>query len=718
MKAITPLMMIRAGEPMILAVDASSYGLGAALFQKDVTGVERPVFFASRLLNEAEKDYPQLDKEFLAVVWALERLDAFVYGQVLTVRTDHRPLLGLIKKQMAHLSTRQQRFVARTMRYSFSLEFVPGREMVIADFLSRAVDKPGPECRCRMMGTDIRLEDAFVSMISTTQIADELVEKIRTDIQSDEKYKTMLQLVLTTTEHAEASQGGEYWASREGYAVEDGLLFFQGRMVIPRAARPRVIESLHRGHVALATMKKRAEHAVWWPGIVNDLKLRAQRCGDCHEELPMQPREPMVSFEVPSAPGIVVHADNFELAAKEYLMLTDGFSGWTEVFTSSSRRPSEVMRLMRAYMSRHGVPRQFHSDQGSAFISVEFREFCKKWGIKATTGSAKHPRGNAIAEASVKKVKKLLRTAKDDDELAMALLAFHQTPVAPGRPSPAQLHYGRNLRDELHPKVQQANIGWTEVREWKMAVAAERKTQFDRGTRPLPPLKNGDLVLVRHNDSWQRGWVVQCLDRPRSYIVKLEKSGQQLQRNRHLLRLVDQSSGKPCAKEANPDKFFQARTPRAPVRLLSPTIVQLPLTQPGTDPSTPPGHDAQPTTPDVNPQQNQDSSPRQSPTPVQSRDDGDPHSPPQSSRSSSSLFQSPRSTAEWSEDENTLDPLESGNSSEDSESQSDDDGRDPESGNSGPPQPRDAATTVTRAGRPSKAPNRYSPSQYDSRRRR
>ncbi len=69
---IAPLMMIRAREPLILSVDASSYGLGAALLQRSADGVERPVFFASRLLNDSEREYPQIDKEFLAILWALE----------------------------------------------------------------------------------------------------------------------------------------------------------------------------------------------------------------------------------------------------------------------------------------------------------------------------------------------------------------------------------------------------------------------------------------------------------------------------------------------------------------------------------------------------------------------------------------------------------------------------------------------------------------------
>jgi transposase InsO family protein len=215
----------------------------------------------------------------------------------------------------------------------------------------------------------------------------------------------------------------------------------------------------------------------------------------------------MKSFEVPVAPGLVVHADHFELGPKEYLLLVDGFSGWAEAFVTRNRTPADVMRIMRVYMSRNGIPRVFHSDQGSAFVSTEFRKFCSDWGIKATEGSAKHPRGNAIAEAYVKKLKHVLRTARDDDDVAKALLAMRMTPIAPGRPSPAELHLGRTLRGEWTQKVNQATVDWKDMREWKMTLAAERGQHFNRGTRPLPDLQVGQHVWVWHNGKWVRGKV-------------------------------------------------------------------------------------------------------------------------------------------------------------------------------------------------------------------
>jgi hypothetical protein len=112
---------------------------------------------------------------------------------------------------------------------------------------------------------------------------------------------------------------------------------------------------------------------------------------------------------------------------------------------------------------RNGVPRVFHSDQGSTFEGEEFQKFCREWGIQFSDNSAKHPRGNAIAEAHVKKIKHVLSTAANDDEMTKAILAMMQTPVAPGQPSPMQLHMGGNMRDELHPAVERYEGSWSET---------------------------------------------------------------------------------------------------------------------------------------------------------------------------------------------------------------------------------------------------------------
>ncbi len=567
LRRIQPLMAIKPGEPFALAADASAYGLGAALTQTDAEGNDRPIFFASRLMNDHELRYAQVDKELLAVAWALERLDTLVYGQRITVRTDHKPLLGLIKKPMAHMSPRQQRLVSRLMRYDFELLYVPGRELVAADFLSRTASREGPECRCKMFGTDIDVEKAFVSMVDCVDMTEDVMKKCRDAARTDTEYMAACAALKRGWSSSDKKNVAEYWSHRDDLTQEDELLFFEGRLVVPRTARKDVLTFLHQGHVGMNTMGKRATATVWWPALRNDIKMKVDRCMECQMSRPAQRREPMLSFEVPSAPGLTVHSDYFEFGARDYLIVVDGFSGWTELLPVSSKRPKELMRAMRVFMIRNGVPKRFHSDQGSTFEAEEFQNFCRRWGIEFTDNSPKYSRGNAIAEAHVKKAKHLLSTAVDEDDLARGLIALMQTPVAPGRPSPAQLHLGRNVRNALHPEVKRNDHPWEEHKKWKEEKAVAAKKYYDRGTRALRELESGEKVLVWHHDRWQRGTVLEKLGRPRSYAVQIEETGQRLQRNRAMLRALDEAVEDEENKACQPFSMLQQRFP---VRVLNP----------------------------------------------------------------------------------------------------------------------------------------------------
>ena len=81
-----------------MKVDASDVSLGAALVQ-ETDGREFPVTFASRKLLPRERRYATMEKECLAVVWAVKHFEFFLYGRVFEIRTDHKPLLFLIEKK-------------------------------------------------------------------------------------------------------------------------------------------------------------------------------------------------------------------------------------------------------------------------------------------------------------------------------------------------------------------------------------------------------------------------------------------------------------------------------------------------------------------------------------------------------------------------------------------------------------------------------------------
>lgn len=101
----------------------------------------RPVAYASRALSDTETRYSQIEKETLGVTYGLERFHDFVYGREVLVETDHKPLIAIAKKSVGDMPPRLQRFFLRVMKYDFELKFIPGKDVVVPDALSRAFSK-------------------------------------------------------------------------------------------------------------------------------------------------------------------------------------------------------------------------------------------------------------------------------------------------------------------------------------------------------------------------------------------------------------------------------------------------------------------------------------------------------------------------------------------------------------------------------------------------
>ena len=126
--------------PIRLAGDASAYGIGAVISHLMPDGSERPIAFASRTLSPAERNYSQVEKEALSLVYGVTKFHKYLYGHRFTLITDHKPLttiLGPKKGVPSMVAARLQRWAVRLSAYTYEILFRSTTEHSNADGLSR-----------------------------------------------------------------------------------------------------------------------------------------------------------------------------------------------------------------------------------------------------------------------------------------------------------------------------------------------------------------------------------------------------------------------------------------------------------------------------------------------------------------------------------------------------------------------------------------------------
>ncbi|UYV73682.1 hypothetical protein LAZ67_11000340, partial [Cordylochernes scorpioides] len=398
--------------PLSLATDASQIGVGAVLSHV-IEGQEKPIMFASRTLSGAERNYSQIEREALAIIYGVTKFHQFIYGRQFTLITDHKPLVSILgpRAGIPTLSTsRLQRWGLTLAAYTYEIKFRRTQDHGNADLLS-----------------GLPVESDETPVLNQTFILSyvEDLPVTAAEIGVETKKYEVLSVVKRYTQQGWPERVGEYlrpYFQRKLELTMDGECLLWGmRVIILSSLRKNMLSCLHETHSGMGKMKAVARSHFWWPNLDNQIECMVNGCKNYQQTQTGPSKVNWRPWVWATRPWQRIHMDFAFKDGVNLLIVVDSHSKWVEAIPMREITARKTIEQLRRLFSAYGLPEEVESDNGPQFTGVEMKSFFERNGVRQTLIPAYHPQSNGLAERAVQLIKMALEKIRKSLKILLRL---------------------------------------------------------------------------------------------------------------------------------------------------------------------------------------------------------------------------------------------------------------------------------------------------------
>ena len=399
----------------MLETDASDGVVAGVLSQLHPDGEWHPVAFFSKTMAPAECNYEIHDKEMLAIIRSLSQWRAELQGTGSKVRiyTDHKALEHFMTTKQ--LTSRQARWAEILSQFFFTIMYRSGKQNIKADALSRREQDVKPQ-------DEIKAEYRTRALLQPDQLDPRIVEELTDSAEVaaiEQKLAEPIGLIdrlLTanrTTNSLEALRTVARTGEKNDLTLEDGLLLYQNRLIVPDTDKLRT-DLIKEAHEQVSTAhpgRRKTVHLLanryYWKGLRASVERFIRNCHACRRANAPRDRTPglLHPLPVPQRPWQHVTMDfqSFPKDAYGYdtvYVVVDRLS--KQAFSIPCFKTTTAKDMARLYIHNvyriRGAPESIVSDRGPQFISDFWHEFCRILRIKLKLSTAFHPETDGQTE--------------------------------------------------------------------------------------------------------------------------------------------------------------------------------------------------------------------------------------------------------------------------------------------------------------------------------